>query len=210
METLRGSKKYVQEELDINIVEEYEELGKKGLLPPDIPNTPHVIYNRSGEWEGYGKFLGTGNIAPKDKVNLSLKDAINLLKNFNFKNSREYRKSGKDFFLKNKLPSSPDSYYKNFPGWHLYLGTKRPERLKKGEKYWSHNKCRKFLIKLKLKTNNDFIKYCQSGEKPRFIPARPHKVYSKSDGYITDGYFYGGMKKPQALKLSKLRKLEKN
>ena len=204
------AKKYVQEELDVSIVEEYEELGKKGLLPLDIPKTPHDIYNRSGEWEGYGKFLGTGNIAPKDKKSLSLKDAINLLKNFNFKTIKEYRKSGKDFFSKNKLLHNPDDYYKNFPGWNVYLGKKSPDRLKKDEKYWSHNKCRKFLIKLNLKTNNDFIEYSKSGKKPKFIPARPGKVYSKSDGYITEGYFYGGTKKSQALKLSKLRKPKKN
>ena len=89
-----------------------------------FPAHPAQIYINDG-WEGFGDFLGNGNVANQNKVYLSLNEAKKFLKgkNFEINSWREYTKS-KDFPL--FLPKDVYCTYgkdKNWKGLRDLFGT---------------------------------------------------------------------------------------
>ena len=77
--TYEEAKKYVQEELDVSIVEEYEELGKKGLLPPRkrISVTCHQLQRLQSDISGVESLkLEVGELSLEDAQDLSLSPKI--------------------------------------------------------------------------------------------------------------------------------------
>jgi superfamily II DNA or RNA helicase len=47
--------------------QEWVELSRLGKLPADIPGNPNRTYAGKG-WKGWGDWLGTGRVAPKDRI----------------------------------------------------------------------------------------------------------------------------------------------
>ena len=45
---------------------EWQDWAKTGVRPANMPSNPHKMFKHDG-WQGYGHWLGTGNVAPKDK-----------------------------------------------------------------------------------------------------------------------------------------------
>ena len=60
----------------------------------------------------------------------------------------------------------------------------------RGIKYRSFEDARKFVHSLKLKSMNEYRKYCKSGKKPEDIPSTPNTVY-KNDGWVSFGDWFG-------------------
>ena len=56
---------------------EWGEWRKSGARPANIPTTPHKVYKHAG-WQGYGHWLGTGNVRCKDF--LVFKDALDYVR----------------------------------------------------------------------------------------------------------------------------------
>jgi excinuclease ABC subunit A len=56
--------------------------------------------------------------------------------------------------------------------------------------YKSYDEARSFVRKLKLKSTNDWLKYCKSGLKPYDIPSNPHNTYNNK-GWNGMGDFLG-------------------
>ena len=56
-------------------------------------------------------------------------------------------------------------------------------------KFRSFTDVRKFVLTLNLKSNPEWRKYCQSGNKPNNIPTNPEKIYKKE--WKNWGYFLG-------------------
>ena len=49
--------------------------SKSGGREANIPSAPHTSYKHDG-WQGHGHWLGTGNVASKDKQFLPFKKAL--------------------------------------------------------------------------------------------------------------------------------------
>jgi len=47
--------------------------------------------------------------------------------------------------------------------------------------FLSYQDARRFVQKLGLKNQRDWLKYCKSGKKPKNIPSTPWAVYRKMD-----------------------------
>jgi len=90
---------------------EWREYCKSSKKPEDIPANPNVTYKDSG-WKGIGDFLGTGNVAPKNRVYRSFEEAKKFIRSLNLKSVvewQEYCKSGKK---PDDIPANPNTVYK--------------------------------------------------------------------------------------------------
>jgi hypothetical protein len=97
--------------------------------------------------------------------------------------NREWRKYCKSGNKPVNIPNSPDYSYKN-KGWIGYgdwLGTERFGTVNR--EFYSYENARKFVHKLHIAGQKEWIAYCQSGNKPNFIPQAPYKTY-KGKGWI--------------------------
>ncbi len=82
---------------------------------PLLPAAPNQCYR---DFPGWPKFLGRQTQEPFPKWQAASKQAMVL----GIQSAKEYYRRYKE----NKgLPSAPDSYYSNFPGWPKFLGKKK-------------------------------------------------------------------------------------
>jgi hypothetical protein len=98
--------------LGLNNRTEWLEYCKSGNKPKDIPAQAVGHYKK--DWKGWGDFLGTGNIVPKDRVYRPYKEARDFVRSLGLKGLmawREYCKSGNK---PNDIPSSPWNVYKEW------------------------------------------------------------------------------------------------
>ena len=105
--------------LNLRGTEEWHQYCKSNKKPDDIPSSPDIIYKNDG-WRGMGDWLGTGSIAPQNRVYLSFKEAREFARSLNLKNFTEwieYCRFGKDGMSRpNDIPAIPGRTYKN-DGW---------------------------------------------------------------------------------------------
>lgn len=80
------------------------------------------------------------------------------------------------------IPVNPNKVYIN-QGWISWEDCF-------GNKFFSFEDARKFMKKIGLKSQKEWVAYCKEGLRPNNIPAHPSKIY-KYDGYISLGHFLG-------------------
>ena len=152
---------------------EWRKFAKSKDFPADIPASPEKVYKNKG-WNGWGDFLGTGNIAVYNRTFLSFQDAREFVRRLNLKNSDDwqlYCKSGKK---PNDIPSSPKYLYKN-----EYLGIKDWLGTGKRIVYDDFEDAKKFVQSLKIKGNKEWRIFAKSKDFPADIPKSPDKIYKK-------------------------------
>jgi superfamily II DNA or RNA helicase len=150
---------------------------KSGSLPKDIPSNPNRSYKK--EWRGMGDWLGTGTIASFNRKFRSFEDArefVRCLKLGNDANWTKYKKSGK---MPADIPSDPRGVYekkwKGIGDW-LGTGTIAPQNMQ----YRKFEEAREFVHSLKLRSWQEWNRYCKSGKKPLDVPSSPRSVYSEN------------------------------
>jgi len=161
----------------LNSRTEWENYTASGKKPKNIPSNPRPIYLK--DWTSWGDFLGTGSIAPINRIYRSFEEARIFVRALNLKNQKEwfeYCKSGK---LPNDIPIVPGRTYKN-KGWKSFgdwLGTGMiANQLRQ---YRSFAEARRYVHSLGFKTHQQWKEYCNSGKKPEDIPSNPWAVYEK-------------------------------
>lgn len=175
--------------LNLNSKNEWALYAKSEKKSEDIPANPRDVYKNTG-WIGWGDWLGTGTIAPQNKVFLSFEEAREFVRSLKFKSIEAwstYVKSGKK---PHDIPGAPGHTYKNkgWISWGDWLGTGRIASYKMV--YRSFDEARAFVHALKIKNQNDWFLYSKSEDKPEDIPANPRVVY-KDAGWISDGDWLG-------------------
>ena len=55
--------------IGVKTQDEWDDYIKSNELPPDVPRDPFSLYKKTGEWKGWGDFLGTGNVSAVKKSN---------------------------------------------------------------------------------------------------------------------------------------------
>jgi hypothetical protein len=108
-------------------------LSEKGAKPSDIPNAPNNTYANRG-WVGWGDWLGTGTIAPRNRQYRSFCEARAFARSLGLKGEKEWRdfrkKKGnlpENGSLPLDIPTNPNIIYAK-TGWSGYadwLGTDR-------------------------------------------------------------------------------------
>jgi hypothetical protein len=156
---------------------EWQKYCVSGNKPNDIPGTPSLVYKK--EWKGVGDWLGTGNVALKNRKYRSFKDVREFVQKLGLKNYEEWRDYCKSGDKPDDIPSFPNQVYKN-KGWKSvgdFLGTGRVSNIHR--QFLPFQEAREFVRVLNLKNISEWQKYCVSGNKPNDIPTNPNRDYKK-------------------------------
>jgi hypothetical protein len=172
---------------------------KKGMLPADIPVNPQFPYYKNG-WNGFGDWLGTGQIAPRLRVFLPFERARAIVHTLNLKNQIEWKQFCKGQLpekgtLPDNIPSNPNRTYANcgWRGFGDWIGTEAIANQDKA--YMAFHKARAFAQSLKLRNRSEWHKFTQGkflekGTLPIDIPANPDQTY-KTKGWNGYGDWLG-------------------
>ena len=159
----------------------YCEFGKK---PSNIPHTPELVYKKYG-WKGWQDWLGYD----KPRTSASrfhwryFDDARELIHKQKLENLKQWLKFCESGKKPKNIPKYPDAVYKNkgWIGWSDWLGNGNIPN--KDRKYWIYDDAVKYIRKLNLKNQNDWIAYRKSRKLPSYIPSVPWRVY-ENKGWI--------------------------
>jgi hypothetical protein len=153
---------------------DYQNYSKSGKKPKDIPTSPAKTYKN--EWKGFGDFLGTGNIASKDRVYRSFGEAREFARTLNLKGQSYWKIYSKSGNKPEDIPTNPGTIYKeDWKGFGDFLGTGNISN--KDRIFRSFNEAKVFVRTLNLKSETEWRNYCKSGEKPNDIPSNPNSTY---------------------------------
>jgi superfamily II DNA or RNA helicase len=174
-------------------------LPQIGTIPSNIPKTPSVVYKDEG-WCGLGEWLGTGTIAPFNKVYRNFSEARAFARSLNLGNFEEWRNycAGNlpdKVRLPDDIPKVPSSTYdgKGWISWADWLGT-RPGSLGRGN-YMRFEEAREYVRSRKFTGQSAFLVACKKRKgggdpMPFTIPTNPNIAYKKS-GWSSWGDWLG-------------------
>ena len=168
-------------------------LKGKGKRPNDIPGAPDRYYKEFKNWPDW---LGTKNVATKDRVYRSFHKARKWARSLNI-TTHLWRKFCRGELpekgtLPKDIPSNPNLVYakRGWKGWADWFGTDfvRTNKL-------SYLEARNIVRKLGLKSNKEWRKYCRGeypdkGKRPPNIPSNPDGFY-KGKGWINWDHWLG-------------------
>ena len=160
-----------------------------GARPVNIPSTPEGVYKHDG-WQGWGHWLGTGNVAPKDHQFLPFKKALLHARSLKLKNMREWKQWCKSNVRPTSKPARPDLTYMH-DGWQGYghwLGTGAVAP--KDHKFLPFKKALLYARSLKLKNLKEWDAWCKSGARPNNVPSCPYRTYGH-EGWQGMGHWLG-------------------
>jgi hypothetical protein len=98
--------------LKIKSLREWRKFLKSNQLPTGIPRDPPSVYKK--EWEGWGDFLGTGNIQPQQIPYRPFKEAKEFVRTLRIKNLKEWNEYVKSGNKPNDIPAAPWVVYKEW------------------------------------------------------------------------------------------------
>jgi superfamily II DNA or RNA helicase len=168
---------------------EWRSYCANNLIPVDIPKAPHLTYKKP-VWQGWGDFLGTGNIANFNKVFWEYNKARNYVLKLRLSKKDEFKDLATQGLLPSGVPTNPNRTYAQtgWQSWGHWLGTNSVATFNKS--YLPYQEARAFVHQLKLRNWTEWRQYKKLHRLPNDVPANPHQVY-KSKGWIDMGDWLG-------------------
>jgi hypothetical protein len=155
--------------LNLKTSSELNDFVKSKNMPKDIPSSPEHVYKNKG-WNSIGDWLGTGTVAPQNKVFRPFNEAREFARALKLKGTKEWFEYCKSGNKPDDISVAPNVTYTNeFKGYGNWLGNEKVFR--------PYKEARVFVRKLGLKTALEWREYCKSGNKPDDIPSNPWIVY---------------------------------
>jgi superfamily II DNA or RNA helicase len=108
------AREYVRK-LGLNSFADWREYCKSGKRPANIPSAPARTYKDLG-WKGWGDWLGTGTVGPRNHVFRSFDAARLYVRTLGLTSGAEWRAFCKSGQRPSDIPSTPDQVYKD-AGW---------------------------------------------------------------------------------------------
>ena len=151
---------------------EWRDFAHYGKRPMDIPTIPNRTYKNKG-WKGYGDWLGTGTPSPFGRVFRTFKQARAFARKLKLKNVDEWYSFTKSKKRPLDIPANPYEAYrgKGWKGMGDFLGTGTISPSNKV--FRSFTKAKAFARSLKLKNQQEWQLYSNSGKRPQDIPSSP-------------------------------------
>ena len=176
--------------LKLKGLKEWQDWAKTGVRPANIPSAPDRTYKHDG-WRGYGHWLGTGNVAGRQKERfLTFKKALLYARTLKLKSHREWKDWARTAVRPANISSNPDQTYKH-DGWQGYghwLGT---GNLVGGKlAFLPFKKALLYARTLQLKGVKEWEHWTKTGVRPANIPSNPLRIY-KHDGWQGYGHWLG-------------------
>ncbi len=169
--------------LKLNSQKEWNDFAKTKKKPIDIPYSVATYYSNKG-WNGWGKFLGTGRIASIDLEFVDYKTAQEYAEKNKIKTAHQWFNH-----IKTKkpegIPANPQVVYekKGFVGWIEFF---KKGVSTKNIKYYSYEKTKKTLKKLKIFSVTDFRNARKKGNLlPKEIPSKLDVYYKKTGDWVS-------------------------
>ena len=167
---------------------EWEVWCKEGRRPPNVPSAPSVTY-KDGGWQGWGHWLGTGNLKNGDQEFLSFSEALAVARSLNLANHFEWQQWCKNEMCPPNVPRRPDQSYKDggCQGWVHWLGS---GGIKKPSKFAPFGQALTFAQSLGLAGKAEWEVWCKEGRRPPNVPSNPNAAY-KDGGWQGWGHWLG-------------------
>jgi superfamily II DNA/RNA helicase len=174
---------------NIKSTAEWKVYCKSNKKPQNIPAAPDLKYRNNG-WISWGDFLGHNYVASIDATINSFKKARDIARGLNLRNAKEWflywKENERD---RTYIPINPQTTYKKYwKGWGDFLGTKNESMRTK--KFLSFNNAKKHVLKLNIKSTNEWKDLIKKNKLPKDMPRLPHLVYRNS-GWKSWGDFLG-------------------
>lgn len=149
--------------------------AKNGAKPDNIPYKPERTYK--DDWKGMGDWLGTGTLAPKDRVYRSFEDARSFVRTLRLQSSKEWSQFCKSESKPNDIPNAPNQVYSDeWVSMGDWLGTGVTATFLR--EYMPFEQAREYARKQGLTTGREWQEWCQRHQ-PKDIPHAPFQVYSE-------------------------------
>ena len=158
---------------------------------PNIPSAPDKVYKHDG-WEGYGHWLGTGNVGvSKDQEFMPFKKALLCARSLKLKTKKEWVQWSKSGERPAHIPSHPDRAYKHdgWQGWEHWLGTGNVG-VSKDRQFLPFKEALLHARSLKLKARTEWKVWWKTGAQAANVPSSPDQTH-KHDGWQGWGHWLG-------------------
>jgi superfamily II DNA or RNA helicase len=108
-------------QLNMQNSDEWRVWSKTLDRPTDIPATPDHVYS---EWQGWGDWLGTGNIHNRERVYRAFEEARDFVRNLGLQGRDEWIEWANSGERPQDIPVYPGGYYRyrGWQGWGDWLG----------------------------------------------------------------------------------------
>ena len=156
---------------------------KARMRPAGMPSNPQTVYKEGG-WQGWGHWLGTGNLHTKDFLPFAEALAVaQTLGPAGMSGAKEWCAWCKAGMRPAGVPSRPDKIYKGggWQGWGHWLGTGNQQNQKKN--FLPFDEALRVARCLRLNSSTEWKAWCRSGARPANVPAAPDKAYVH-DGWM--------------------------
>jgi len=172
--------------LDLKSKNKWFDYVKLRKHPDDIPNDPRASYKNKG-WKGWPDFLGTGNIANKDRYYRSFVEARKFVHKLNLASQTYWKKYCTSGKKPDDIPANPArTYKKDWKSYGDWLGTGSISVAEKSQNYLLWPKAEIEIQKLgkqhKLKNQTDWREFARTHKKllsDLHLPIEPWVIYSK-------------------------------
>ena len=163
-----SAKEHIQN-LGIKTYKQFQEWSRSGQRPADIPSNPFRIYET--EWNGWGAFLGTGNVSKKNFR--SYRSTQILVQSVGISSREKFLEWSRSGGKPDDIPFNPNQSYKSeWISWSEFLGRKKPKR------WMSYRKGQQYVQQMNIRTVKEFLKWLKSSKRPEDFPPDPHIVWS--------------------------------
>jgi len=165
------AKDYVQEK-KIKSQRGFLAFAKKKIFPLDIPKQPGSTYKEFLNWYDF--------LAIEKKTFFNFNDAKKYLKKFNFKSYQEFKKFYKKNKISKNIPINLEQKYKvdkNWRGLPDFLST--DYRSSRFVNFASFNEARKIVLKLKIKSQQDWRNLSLKIKRKYNLPSIPERHFKK-------------------------------
>ncbi len=174
--SFEAARQWAREESGIKSSSAWIESSKKGLLPPDVPSNPNVVYSK--DFQSWGDWLNTGRVSRMGTQWRSFEAARQWARESGIESLYAWRNASKTGLLPPDIPSSPDSVYsEEFRGWKDWLGTGRVSRM--GTQWRPFEVARQWARESGIESSYAWRKASKEGLLPPDIPSSPESVYSE-------------------------------
>jgi len=171
----------------------YYDWQKEQNIYTNIPADARSVYENKG-WVSWSHFLGNNNKQFGKGDWFSFEETLKLIRNMNFKGTKELEEYLSSDKKHPKIPAHPDRIYKD-DGWICFthfIGNGEENRGKKG--WRDFILARKFVQALGFTREWQWDRYCQTLNIPEDIPKSPREAY-KNEGWIDMGDWLGSGRK---------------
>ncbi|MDC0153549.1 hypothetical protein OAJ02_02310 [Nitrosopumilus sp.] len=168
-----SARKFVHK-LKIENVRLWRDYCNSGKKPENIPKSPNYAYKK--EWISWMDWLGVKYVPTQKRTFKSFDQARRLVHKLGLQSTGDWKQYCKSGNKPQDIPSAPDKkYIKNWIDWSDWLGH---GDVTKSRKQWrTFENARKYVRKLNLKNQKEWITFYQSNKRPVDIPATPERTY---------------------------------